>query len=142
MVTMNTTMKRWKRFLNPNPTEQQFREAFKLLFKYYPEECVFHEIINDGINFGFNLQSPTTVHMNGGFGFHTDSPVLLDSKDEYYNGGCSWGIDNEGRRFYKLDYKTGLPVDWEEVRAKETIRSWMTATKFMITNIGTKAISQ
>lgn len=125
MMNKNTTMLGWKRFLNTTPTLEYFREAWKLIFEYYPEECVLFGV-SGGRNAGFSVETPIATHFNGGFGFHTDAPDLDDPEDEWYDGyGCTWSTDKNEVRYYKLDKETGLPVGWDKARAKETIRDYI-----------------
>jgi len=46
-----------------------------------------------------------SIHFDGSKGVnYTDTPILKDPKDIYYIGcGCTWGIDDVGDRYWKLD---------------------------------------
>lgn len=116
---------KWKWFVPLNPTVAEFEEAWKIIFEYPLKDCRILNVYSDDLNGGFEVETPTASISHGGFGYHTDSPILDDTKDLFYKGvGCTWGRDKEGNRFYKLDSWSYMPVDWDEAWAIEVIRNF------------------
>jgi len=117
----------WKDGIPLSPTEEEFRRAWIQLFQYPPEECEILSIINDpeSTNVGFHLRTPGGELLHGGFVEYTESPLLEDPKDLYYSGsGCTWGIDEQNRRYHLLDKKTLRPVS-EEAVSQEILRRYI-----------------
>jgi len=120
----------WKLLINTNPTREEFREAWKIIFEHYPEVCKIINFHGTGINIGFDVETPTAHYSHGGFGYHTEVPILANPEDLYYCGcGCPWGIDTTGTRYYKIDEYTGLPARWEKVEAIETVKYYIFNSK-------------
>lgn len=115
---------KWKELIPTNPTQQEFLESWKVVFKHDFFECKVKLFAND-LNQGFVVDTPSGSHLNGGFGEHTDSPV--NPKHKWYNSGCTWATDENGTRYYKASEKTLLPMYWDEVKATQIIRNFLKA---------------
>lgn len=114
---------KWKSLIDQNPSEDDFKESWKRIFEFYPKDCVLVEV-ESGFNCGFTVLTPTTKMSHGGFGEHTETPVLT-KESVWHNGGISWGVDDNGTRFYYINKRTLLPVRWEQVKAIEIIKRYI-----------------
>lgn len=117
--------KRWKELIPKNPTIEDFKNSWKIVFGYYPNECDLKSIDISESNIGFTITTPTGTIMHGGFGFHTDEPKLKSWDELYYEGGITWSRDKEGDRYYFVSKETQLPADWNKVKSIETIKEFM-----------------
>jgi hypothetical protein len=124
---------KYKHLIPANPTEEEYRIAWKHIFGDYPENC---EVTNvDGIlekcgknNVGYNVKTSYGMISHGGFSEHTEEPVLNDGQSYYYTGkGCTWDTDANDMRFYLINKDTKLPVHFHDVRAIETINNYLNA---------------
>lgn len=125
MSEVSTRFPKWKHLVVGNPTIEDLKVSWKIVFKYYPHECRI-EGLTTGRNTGFVIKTPTGIHCHGGFGNHTEEPLLFEESIFYEGCGCTWGTDAMGERYYKIDKSTMLPKDWDEVQAIEVIRRFMT----------------
>lgn len=120
----------WKSLIQENPNEQDFREAWKIIFEFYPEDCRLLSGFSDDRNTGFEVRTPKGVYYHAGFGFHTDEPVL-SNKSVWFDGrGCNWGVDDNGDRFYYLNKQTKLPDDWKDAKSIEIIKRFIKNNMF------------
>jgi hypothetical protein len=103
-----------------NVDGEMFQQAWIRVFDCQFNECQLeHAVVFDSP--GLTIQTPSATIFHGGFIEHVDNPVLAEDQSFYAYCGCPWGIDLLGQRFYYIDPSTNLPIDWEEVKAKETI---------------------
>jgi len=131
------TYPKYKYLFPENPTEEDFRLAWKSIFDYYPEDCnvkycddYIGELYGRNLkNSGFWVRTPDgKLHMDGGFGEHTEEPVLEDNQNFYYSGiGCDWDEDMNGKRFYLIDKETNLPHDFLYVYSRGIINNYLNA---------------
>lgn len=107
---------KWKHLIPPI-TEELLLSSFRTVFECDPSDA---EITVAAEEIMIKTKKKTILH--GGFGYHTDQPKLKDYEDIYHRGaGCSWGVDDDGVRYYYLDRSTGMPKDWDEVVAIEVV---------------------
>jgi len=129
---IDQTPKLWMHMIPEVPTYDEYVEAFIDIFKYHPDDC---SITKGGIfgMSGLSVRTPNGVHLHGGLGkkpIYTDHPVLSKYNDIYYEGcGCTWGEDDNGVRYYKLDKRTGLPTDWKNTKSNEIVRRYLNKNK-------------
>lgn len=129
---------KYKHLIPTNPTEEEFRNAWKVVFGDYPENCEVKNL--EGFlskcskdNIGFSVMTPCGGMSHGGFGEHTEEPVLHDGQSYYYpDCGCSWGIDANGIRFHLIDRHTKLPVEFRQVKAIETINNYFNTNMTLV----------
>jgi hypothetical protein len=108
----------WSNLIPVDISMTQRDEAFKVIFGHPVDQC---KITVNGPS-DIVVQTPDTIFAHGGFGYYTDSPVVASDDEIYYTGaGPDWGIDLRGKRYYKLDSETGLPVDWLRVQAERIV---------------------
>lgn len=137
--------------INQYPTEEEFREAWKVVYDFYPEECEF-TFDNPGSVRTPTKREPESIFnrlfkrlhvsafppetrmcINGSFGGYIETPVVTNPDSLYYTGcGCTWDTDDNGDRFRLLDRKTGRPYSWEDAVAIETIKNYIKNNKLMV----------
>lgn len=108
---------KWKNLIPDMPTKEQIIQSFRIIFKCEPSEArIFFK--DDDIQ----VFTTSVYHIHGGFGYHTENPILKNRKDIYYTGcGCTWGVDDDGIRYYKIDKDSNLPYRWREIYAQEIL---------------------
>ncbi len=92
---------------------------------YYPEQCTITWTHCDTRNQWFTIQLPNGITLNHGwFGEHTETP---DTNKSFFFSGYwpSWEVDNNEHRFYLIDKETGLPHNWENVKAVQTLKNYI-----------------
>ncbi len=119
---------KWFHLVPEFPSEEQFRESFKRVFKFYPEEC---QIIKGHNEMQFAVSTPKETCSHGGIMCeYTETPVTFFKHEYYFGGaGCTWSIDENGKRFHLLDKKTGDISRKQEALDQRTIRNYLVNAK-------------
>lgn len=105
----------WKQYVPEDPTFQQFDEAWEFIFGDRFSHSEVMGVSEDELNTNINVKTKNKATLHGGFGYHTEEPLLLNEEDLYYGGsGCPWAHDLEGVRYHKVDPRTGLPPQSDE----------------------------
>ncbi len=122
----------WKELVENEVSTNLFKEECELLFGTNINEIgVLHVtyIGTVGIHLdycvGFLNKKCGDLRTSCGLGYYTSTPKLNNKTHIFYSGGITWAIDMNGERYHKIVKETGLPVDWELVRAKEHIYRYL-----------------
>lgn len=120
---------KWKHLIPAVPTHDEFKKAWRELFKYDFDDCTVEygkqELMGNKLGSGLIVYTPNSTHLIGGFYGYTDEPVLKEEQSFYYPGaGVTWGVDAIGQYFKLIDLSTGLPSHWDEVYSHEIIKRY------------------
>lgn len=116
---------KWKQMIPENPTHEEFEKAWIDNFEFPFNECRIRygetTFAGNSLGTGLTIHTPNGVIFHGGFGCYTDEPVLSEEDIFFYQGGCDWGIDMIGQKYYRIDAETMMPKNWAENRNNEII---------------------
>lgn len=120
---------KWKHLVPAEPTEKEFMQAWRELFKCDYDDCKVEygkqELMGNILGRGLIVNTPKDLHYCGDFQVYTDDPILGEQQCFYYPGaGCSWATDIIGQRFPLIDAKTALPRRWNEIYGWEVIKRY------------------